>query len=511
MVFCGLPLIGQKHPMNGAQFHLLRVDTTGGGLTGHKGFVDCGYRPRERAGRWLMLVACMGVSVSASAATCIGPPALEGRIHDHPSAEAYAAMGNWFAKNSQPECAVESFKSWLAIEPSSPKALDGLARALIAAGDYDAVIRRLPKAPRDESLILDLSLAYRKAEMFSESARVLTEGLKAYPYSDALTAALVSLEVHQSHFDAAQKLADELVQQKPNDFEAQRIRFRTLVISGDYFDAAPLGSKLLAQAPHDADLLNLVGFLEHKAGDNSAARKHLEEAVTLNPNDYNSRMNLGLALVQLNDAAGAKVQLEKAIELGVTESQVRFQLAKVLRTLGETEEAQKQLELFKQKLKEDADQSLAVLKATQAEEAIKDGDKSKAADLYREACAAEPEDARLAYRLSLVLNSLGDAAGERAALKQAVKADPKFVVAQYALGYLEFHAGENAAAEQQFRITVKAAPDNARAWLSLAATLASESRIQEAQDAVATALKLDPDNAGARELSNKLAEASGQH
>ncbi len=120
-----------------------------------------------------MLVACMGVSVSASAATCIGPPALEGRIHDHPSAEAYAAMGNWFAKNSQPECAVESFKSWLAIEPSSPKALDGLARALIAAGDYDAVIRRLPKAPRDESLILDLSLAYRKAEMFSESARVL--------------------------------------------------------------------------------------------------------------------------------------------------------------------------------------------------------------------------------------------------------------------------------------------------------------------------------------------------
>jgi tetratricopeptide (TPR) repeat protein len=221
-------------------------------------------------------------------------------------------------------------------------------------------------------------------------------------------------------------------------------------------------------------------------------------------------MNLGLVLVQLNDAAGAKVQLEKAIELGVREPQARFELAKVLRTLGETEEAQKQLELFQQKLKDDADQSLAVMKATQAEEAIKDGEKTKAANLYREACAAQPEDAALAYRWSLVLSDLGDTAGERAALEQAIKANPKFVQAQYALGYLEFHAGENAAAEQQFRITVKAAPDSARAWLSLAAALAAEGRIQEAQEAVASALKLDPTNAGARELSKKLAETSGQ-
>ena len=479
-------------------------------LPGHKRFVCCVCGARECALRGLMLAACLAVSLSTFAETCIGPPALEAGIHDHPSGEAYAAMGNWFAENSKPDCAVQAYQLWLAIEPASTKALDGLARALIAAGDYDTVIRRLQPPLRDESLILDLALAYRKAEMFSDSARVLTEGLKSYPYSDGLTAALVSLEVHQSHFDAAQKLANELVQRKPNDFEAERIQFRTLVISGDYFDAAPMGQRLLAKAPHDADLLNLNGLLEHKAGDNSAARKHLEEAVTLNPNDYNSRMNLGLVLVQLNDAAGAKVQLEKAIELGVREPQARFELAKVLRTLGETEEAQKQLELFQQKLKDDADQSLAVMKATQAEEAIKDGEKTKAANLYREACAAQPEDAALAYRWSLVLSDLGDTAGERAALEQAIKANPKFVQAQYALGYLEFHAGENAAAEQQFRITVKAAPDNARAWLSLAAALAAEGRIQEAQEAVASALKLDPTNAGARELSKKLAETSGQ-
>jgi hypothetical protein len=30
MAFCGLPLIGEKRPMNGAQFHPLRVGEAGG-------------------------------------------------------------------------------------------------------------------------------------------------------------------------------------------------------------------------------------------------------------------------------------------------------------------------------------------------------------------------------------------------------------------------------------------------------------------------------------------------
>jgi Flp pilus assembly protein TadD len=299
-------------------------------------------------------------------------------------------------------------------------------------------------------------------------------------------------------------LAEKLARQKPRDIEAQRIHLRTLVITGNTDLAAPLGRKLLALAPHDADFLNLNGFLERKAGDYAAARKHLEEAVAVNPNDYNSRVNLGLVLAQLNDNAGAKQQLERAVQLGATEPQVRFELAKVLRALGETDEARQQLKLYQQKLKEDADQSLAVLKATQAEEAAKAGDKRKAADLYREACAAEPNDPGLAYRLSLVLGDLADRAGERAALEQAIQADPNFVLAHYALGYMDFQDGNNPAAEQQFRLVVKSAPGNAQAWISLAATLGTESRFQEAQDAVANALKLEPNNAGALELSKKL-------
>jgi Tfp pilus assembly protein PilF len=102
-------------------------------------------------------------------------------------------------------------------------------------------------------------------------------------------------------------------------------------------------------------------------------------------------------------------------------------------------------------------------------------------------------------------------AGERAALEQAIASDPGFSAAQYALGYLEFKAGDVAGAERQFRLTVKAAPRNAQAWLSLAATLGAQSQIPEAQEAVATALRLDPNNAGALDLSRRLAAAATPH
>ena len=187
---------------------------------------------------------------------------------------------------------------------------------------------------------------------------------------------------------------------KRSPARSQTIWKRSGFISGLWWLSATaiapcrLGRKLLALAPHDADLLNLNGLLEKKAGDYQAARKHLEEAVALNPNDYNPRVNLGVVLAELNDPAGAKMQLEKALALGKDEPQVHFELAKVLRTLGETAAAQQQLALYQQKLKQESDRTFAVSKAAEAAQAVKAGDNQKAAELYRQACAAEPQGRR---------------------------------------------------------------------------------------------------------------------
>jgi Flp pilus assembly protein TadD len=419
-------------------------------------------------------------------------------------------LGATLARLGRNHEAIQQWQAELKIDPSSKAAQDGLARSLIAAGDFDAAIRSLASVPRDENLTLDLATAYRKAGLYDQAAQTLSAGLQSMPWSDALTAALVSLDVDESHFEEASSLAEKIAHAKPDDMEAQRIYLRTLVITGNNDLAAPLGRKLLARSPHDADLLNLNGLIEQKAGDLEPARKHLEEAVAINPNDYNPRVNLGVVLADLKDANDARKQFERAIELGTDEPQVHFELAKALRTLGDTEGAKNQLAIYQKRLKEESDQAEAVSKATEAAVAVKSGDNQKAAGLYRAACAAQPQNAILAYRLAMVLGNEGDLDGERAALQRAVQSNPRYAQAQYQLGYMDFQAGNNTAAEREFRATVDALPDNAQAWISLAATLGAEAHLTEARAAIARARELQPENAAALALSQKLNEAQSQ-
>ena len=408
----------------------------------------------------------------------------------------------------------EAFQEWTAaikIDPHSKIALDGLAKGYIEAGDYEPVITHLSVIQRDENLTLDLALAFTKAHMLDDAAQVLIEGLKSYPNSDALARLMVTVYVKQQRFQEASALAEKTARQYPRDMEAQSIYLRVMLFNGAYEKAAPLARKLLALAPHDADLLHQNGIMENKMGDYEAAKKHLEEAITLNPNYYNSRYIYAMVLEQLNDQAGAKAQLEKAFALGATEPQIHLELAKVLHSLGEAQEAQKELDIYQAAWKSATDRTLAEQKATQAAEAAAAGNKQKAASLYREAATELPDSAGIAYRLALVLNDLGDMEGERSALEQAIKADPNYALAQYQLGYVESRGGDSSGAEQQFRLAIKGAPDYVQAWVALSATLAMESRFKEAQNAVATALKIDPKNKDALELSKNLAYGPGQH
>ena len=285
-----------------------------------------------------------------------------------------------------------------------------------------------------------------------------------------------------------------------------------LVFNAENQTALPLARKLLAQAPHDADFLYLNGVLERTAGDFTAARKHLEEAAKLDPNRYSTRFNLGCTLEQLQENAGAKVQLQKAIELDPTEPESHFELAKVLRKLGETDAAQQQLALYQKQVKDKSDQSIAAQKSTQAAEAVRAGDKQKAAALYREAIAVLPDNAGLLYQLAMVLNDLDDTEGERAALEQAVN-DRSQLCPGPISARLSWTPDDDdpAAPSSSFRLAIKASPGYVQAWIALAATLAMESRFSDALHAVDSALNIIRNNTAALELRKNLVAGQAQH
>jgi tetratricopeptide (TPR) repeat protein len=410
----------------------------------------------------------------------------------------------------RPQEAQSEWEAALRIDHLSTEALDGMSKSLMAQGDYVSAIELLREAPHNDTLTLDLALAYGKARMLDKAEDVLTQGLKRNPSSMVLTAALITVYVNQVHYENAVHLAARSARLHPGNFEAQKLHLRVLVLNGDFVLARPLARKLLAARPHDFDFLYLSGILENESGQFAAARTHLEAAIALDPNYYNAHYNLGLVLAAIKDFAAAKEQLEKAIALGATEPQVHFKLSTVLRALGENDRAQEELTLFQQGNQAKINRTLAASKAAEAAKEQASGNLQKAAALYREASQATPDDPVLAYKLALALDGTGDTAAERTALEQAVKIDPAFALAQNQLGYLASKDGDSAGAEEHFRLAVRAAPGYTQAWISLAATLGMESRFPEAQDAIATALKLEPDNSEAKQLRKDLTASQEQ-
>jgi Tfp pilus assembly protein PilF len=84
--------------------------------------------------------------------------------------------------------------------------------------------------------------------------------------------------------------------------------------------------------------------------------------------------------------------------------------------------------------------------------------------------------------------------------------NPNLAEAQNQLGYLRVRDGDPEQAEGFFRAAVRASPSYVAAWINLAATLASESKWQDAKEAVKQALAVDPNSTQARQLSQALAD-----
>jgi tetratricopeptide (TPR) repeat protein len=153
---------------------------------------------------------------------------------------------------------------------------------------------------------------------------------------------------------------------------------------------------------------------------------------------------------------------------------------------------------------------LAGSKAAEAEVNIGKGDLQKGVALYKEAFAATPQNALLGYKYAMALDKANNLDDEHTVLEQVVALDPSIALAQNQLGYLDSRRGDTAAAQKHFELAVESAPGFTQAWISLAATLGMESKFPQAQQAVANALRIEPDNEQARQLSHELEAAQGQ-
>jgi tetratricopeptide (TPR) repeat protein len=438
-------------------------------------------------------------------------PPLQHSIKADPSVlKPHLLLASIYTHLARPADAEPEWQAALSIDPSNQLALHGLSQCLLAREDYADEAALLQNAKRDDDLTIDLALAYARSGQLEQAVDTVSRALDATPDSVKLVNVLVTLYIKVSRTFDAQRIAEKSYRLHPDDFSAQIAYLRTLVLNGDWGPAMPLGGKVVAEHPHEFEALYLEGVLERQSGDYPAARKHLLAAVAMNPDLPNLRANLGITLSRLHDPAAAEPQLVKAIALGDKDPETHFELANVLRALGNSDGARAEMMRYQEAVKEKDASSLALSKGSEAALALEKGDTQRAVQLYRDAFAATPEDALLGYKLSVALDKAGDQDGERSVLQQVIAIDPTIAIAQNQLGYLNSQRGDYAAAEQNFRKAVTSAPAFTQAWISLAATLGMESKFPEAQQAAANALRLDPANTEAQQLTHDLAAAQNQ-
>jgi tetratricopeptide (TPR) repeat protein len=481
----------------------------GNWFAGHKQF-DCAvdtFRAAQKSDpNSAQLHYLEGLALLGSGQPSAAIPAVQESVRLQPEViKPHLLLANLYEHSGNPAAAEEQWRKALAIDPKSAIALDDFSRALLARKDYVGVVSFLEAAPRTETLTVRLAEALTELDHPDEANAVLLEAMKLSPDSIPLANAESVVLIKQRSYLEATKLWKYMAARHPGDRAAELPYLRVLVLTQHNDLARPLGLKLLAQTPHDWEVLYLNGVVDYAVGDYASSKAHLEESVSLVPDFFYSRFHLGVVLVALREWKEAKENLEKAIALGDADKKVHYELAMALHGLGETDRAAQELQQYQDYRQTEEKNTEAASLVAQADTELTAGNVKDATDHYRQACDVSPNNAGYKFKLSIALHKAGDLEGERAQLEQAVKLDPQLAAAHKQLGYLLARSGDQAGAVEHFQLAVQAAPRWVDAWINLAAALATEEHFPEARAAAATALRLDPANQQARKLNDQLA------
>ena len=246
----------------------------------------------------------------------------------------------------------------------------------------------------------------------------------------------------------------------------------------DLEQAEPLFSRALERDPNSAAALAGLGQVASARGDGAAAIGHFQEALALVPEATGMHYRLGMEYRKLGQMDQARRHL----------SQVQGQSG-IRARLVPSDPLLKALEDLT---------SSARLLTRQANLTFQAGRFEEAAQLYRKALAADPEDPVALSNLGSTLARLGDRSGAIQQYQEVLRLHPENSTADYGLGVLYAQEGRDEPAVHHYQSVVKLDPRNRQALFNLANAFSRLRRHQEALSHYGRVIQLDPGNRMAR-------------
>ncbi|HTB23199.1 MAG TPA: tetratricopeptide repeat protein [bacterium] len=291
-------------------------------------------------------------------------------------------------------------------------------------------------------------------------------------------------------------------------------------------------------SPQDPGAQFNLGVMCLKAGDYAQAAQALQKATSLAPRDAESWEAYGTALLQLRRASDAVQALKQATALDAGRAGAWQDLGQALVMDGSGEDLaaaadayghaahlkpEDALPLLNQglvlaRLGRDAEALAALSKAAGMDGGQgafkplcmlynKAGNYAKAEDACRRALQGDG-GAESWYNLGFALQGDSKNADARVAYRNALRADPGHAGALYAVAYLDFQAGDAAAALQGFQAAIKAKNgDYPEAEYNAAVLLGDQGSFEDAAELYRSFLKTHPDDPDANANLKSVTEA----
>ena len=191
--------------------------------------------------------------------------------------DSWLILGRLYKMNNENQKAEETLKKLLALAPDSKGALSSLAQLYFEQGDYAGAVellKKVPEADRDPSLLGMLGYAYSQTHDFASAVDC---------YKKALEADADNQELHRAYADALMSMGD------------------TSAARAEY-------DKVLKADPDDAQTYLRLAQLDQQEGRFDQARKELDRAKALQPDNVEIPYHQAL----LEEAVGNQ---DKAVEL----------------------------------------------------------------------------------------------------------------------------------------------------------------------------------------------------
>lgn len=233
------------------------------------------------------------------------------------------------------------------------------------------------------------------------------------------------------------------------------------------------------------------------------AEANFSRALEVNENVAAAQYGLGQAALSKRSYADAAKYLEKAISLAPESNRLHYALAMAYRGLGRMDQAQSQLALSGTVGVRVSDplvdglQDLvkgARLHLIRGRSALEARRFSEAADQFRKAIAAQPDNLPAHVNLGAALSQTGDLAGGLEQFEETLRLDPNHPNVHYNIGLLLSQSGRHQDAIKHLQAAVSSEPTDANARFLLGQELVKVRRLAEAEKEFSSVVQSQPDN-----------------